>query len=162
MERTWSKMETQGIDQRLNPTRSLRLGNGNRQKSDGKGHAWILPMQPKHDFKYRHQIWLNCEWQSENAILVLKWLESDKDLITRDIECFLLFPKVICTLLYDKWFKIYVILKLAGLLEFCSEQICIVWEIWTFDQKQMESQETFYNRIVDNVLSFPTVVNPSS
>jgi hypothetical protein len=39
MERAWSKMEILGIDQRLNPTRSSRLGNGNQQKSDGKGHA---------------------------------------------------------------------------------------------------------------------------
>jgi hypothetical protein len=32
MEGTWSKMGTQGIYQRLNPTRSSRLGNGSRQK----------------------------------------------------------------------------------------------------------------------------------
>jgi hypothetical protein len=37
MQRTWSKMETHEIEQRLNPTRSSRLGNGNQQKSDGKG-----------------------------------------------------------------------------------------------------------------------------
>jgi hypothetical protein len=56
----------------------------------------------------------------------------------------------------------YVILKSAGLLEFCSEQICIVWEIWSFDLYQMESQGTFNNRIVYNILRFPRVVNPSS
>jgi hypothetical protein len=57
------------------------------------------------------------------------WLRSEYQICKK----LPIFPTVICTPRYDKRFRSYAILKSAGQLEFCSEQIWVVWEIWTFD-----------------------------
>jgi hypothetical protein len=48
------------------------------------------------NFCHRRKFWLDYEQLSENAILVLTWLESDQELNTRVIEYFLIFPMIIC------------------------------------------------------------------
>jgi hypothetical protein len=55
-------------------------------------------------------------------ILVLTWLESDPELNTKVIEYFLRCPMVIFTPWYAKQFRSMILLKLAGLLKFCSGQ----------------------------------------
>jgi hypothetical protein len=52
------------------------------------------------------------------------WLESGEESNTYIIEYFFLFPTVICTPQYDKWFRSYAILNSTGLLEFVG---CAKW-----------------------------------
>jgi hypothetical protein len=48
--------------------------------------------------------------------------ESDLELNLKDIEKFLIFPMVICTPRYVKWFRSFYFLKSIGLLKFCPGQ----------------------------------------
>jgi hypothetical protein len=50
-------------------------------------------------------------------------LESDLEINIKDIDNFLIFPTVISTPRYDKWFRSYDFLKLTRLLRFWADQI---------------------------------------
>jgi hypothetical protein len=97
------------------------------------GHPRIRQENSKWKFRHRRWIWLDYEQQSVSANLGLLLGKFDLEPNTRVVEHFLIFPTLICMSWYNKRFKSYEILKLAGLLEFCAEQIWVVWEIWTFD-----------------------------
>jgi hypothetical protein len=104
---------------------------------------------------HRRRICLDCEQQLDNAILVLMRVESDQELNTSIKEYFLIFPMIICTSRYNKWFRFYEILNSAGLLEVpCWAKLSNLRNLNFWPPKQMESQETFNNSIVDNVFRF--------
>jgi hypothetical protein len=63
--------------------------------------------------------------------------ESDLDLNRMDIEKFVIFPTVICTSRYDKWFRSYEILKSAKLLKFlCWADLSILRNLSFWPQIQ--------------------------
>jgi hypothetical protein len=84
-------------------------------------------------FWHRHQIWLDYKQQSENSILALTCLKSDWEPNTIVIEDSFLFPTVIYMPWFDKWFRSYAILKLAGRLEFLCWVDLAIWEFYPFE-----------------------------
>jgi hypothetical protein len=81
--------------------------------------------------------------------------EYDLELNIKDINMFLIFPMVICTPWYDKWFRSYGILMSTGLRKLYPGQNQVSCEIWTFTPNRMQSQETSKTNIIANFLSFP-------
>jgi hypothetical protein len=111
-------------------------------------------------FWYRCQIWLDCEQQSENSILVLMWLESEENIIKRVIEYFLIFLTVIYIPWYNQQFRSYAILKSTGLLQFlCWAKLSNLEKPEPLTQNPIQSQESSNNIIAENVLSFPMVTH---
>jgi hypothetical protein len=75
----------------------------------------------------------NCDWQSGNSILALTCLESDQELNTTVIEDSFLFPTVIYTSRYDKWFKNYEFLNISQAAVSLCWQTGTTWENCIFD-----------------------------
>jgi hypothetical protein len=100
----------------------------------GGGHPWIL----QEDFKMKIFLALasNLTWLCSHykyQVLMPLQPESDPELNIKNIEKFLIFLIVICTLQYNKRSRSYDFLKLTELLKPRSGQNWSSWEISAFD-----------------------------
>jgi hypothetical protein len=98
----------------------------------------------KQNFWHRRQILLDYKTQLENVILVLMWLESYQEIITRVIEYFGIFPMVTCTPWYDQLFGSYNFWKSTRSLKFCFEQIRAFWEFCNHDHNSKVIMGNFH------------------
>jgi hypothetical protein len=98
----------------------------------------------KWHFRYWHQIWLDCEQQSENAKLVLLWLDFEQESNRKDTEDFLFFPTGIQAPWYDQCFRRYALSKLmnaAGILRWTDWRKLTISIFWP--KFEMKYQETW-------------------
>jgi hypothetical protein len=109
------------------------------------------------NFLHRRQIWLDCEEQSENSILVLTCLESDWEPNIIVIEDSSLFLTVIYMSWYSKCFRSYEILNLS------QTAVSLCWQTEPpgktafLTTEALSSQETCNTKLVVSFLHFPVV-----
>jgi hypothetical protein len=88
-------------------------------------------------------MWLDCEQQSENSIMVLICLESDQDPNTIIIEDSFFFPMVIYMPLYGKQSKSYEFLNISQTAVSLCWQTGTIWENCIFDHWGIIISENF-------------------
>jgi hypothetical protein len=109
------------------------------------------------NFWHRRQIWLDCEQQSENSILVQTCLEYDREPDTIIIEDPFLFPTVIYTPGYDTRSKSYEFLNISQAAVSQCWQTEPLGKIAFLTTEALSSQKTCNNKLVFNFPNFPVV-----